>query len=112
MAELTPAAKSLYDSISGIVAQAKDKPKGSGFIDQSMQDRLKSMTTADMLALDPPSTEAGVWTNDAAFCMRLGCLLFGCSPESVREMPWQHYLFFTQIVAANFLRSMEGAIPS
>lgn len=110
--ELTPAAKALKERISAIMASAKSKPKGSGFIDADMQTALRGMTAADMLELEPPSTDAGIWTNDPGFCVRLGSRLFGCSPESVHELPWQHYLFFTQIVTANFIRSMEGVIPS
>lgn len=109
---LTPAAQQLHDRIAGILAKAKGKHNGGGFIAPELQDALCAMSTADMLALEPPSTESGVWTNDAGFCLRLGCHLFGASPESVHELPWQYYLLFTQIVTANFLRSMEGAIPS
>lgn len=110
--EMTPAAKALYEKISAIMAAAESKPKGSGFIDAGLQTALRGMTAPDMLELEPPAAEVGIWTNDAGFCLRLGARIFSCSPESVRELPWQFYLFFTQIVTANFIRSMEGAIPS
>ena len=110
--ELTPSARRLRDSISSILAESKGREEGRGFVDQGMQDMLKSMSAAQMLELSPPSVEAGLWTNDAGFCRRLGARLFGVSVESVDELPWQYYLFFVQIVTANFIKSMEVAIPS
>lgn len=110
---LTPSAQNLYNDISEILrASKKNKTPGEGFISQKLQDALRDMTAADMLALAPPSAETGVWTNDTGFCRRLGARIFGVSPESVNELPWQYFLFFVQIVNANFIRSMEGAIPS
>lgn len=108
---LTPPAKLLSDRISAIMRDSKSREKGEGLIVSDLQDALKGMTTADMLELSPPGTDAGIWTCDQGFCLRLGCKLFGVSPEAVHELPWAQYLFFTQIVSANFIRSMEGAIP-
>lgn len=109
---LTPPAKLLSDRISAIMRESKSRAKGDGFIVPDLQDVLKGMTTSDMLELSPPGVEAGIWTSDPGFCLRLGCRLFGVSPEAVHELPWAQYLFFTQIVSANFIRSMEGEIPS
>lgn len=110
--ELTPSAKQLQARISAILAESKKRPAGHGFADDAMQDALRGMTAAQMLELSPPSVEAGLWTNDSGFCRRLGALLFGVSVESVDELSWQYYLFFVQIVTANFIKSMEAAIPS
>lgn len=108
---LTPTAQALYDAINSILKAAKSRPKGSGYIDQALVEKLKSMTSADMLALDPPSVDAGIWTSDNDFCRRLGAVLFGVSPESVDELPWTHLIFFQQIVTANFIRCLEQATP-
>ena len=108
---MTPTAQALFSSLNAILTAAKGRPKGSAYIDQALQDKLKGMTSKDMLALDPPSVDAGIWTNDAGFCRRLGAYLFGVSPESVDELPWQHLIFFQQIVTANFIKSLEQAVP-
>jgi hypothetical protein len=108
---MTPPAQALFSSLNAILTAAKGRPKGSAYIDQALQDKLKGMTSKDMLALDPPSVDAGIWTNDAGFCRRLGAYLFGVSPESVDELPWQHLIFFQQIVTANFIKSLEAAVP-
>lgn len=108
---LTPSAQILMDKLKAILVAAKSRAKGLAYIDQGIQDALVSMTASDMLELDPPSVEAGIWTNDTAFCRRLGARLFGVSPESVDELPWQHLIFFQQIVTANFIRSLEQAVP-
>lgn len=109
--QLTPSAKALYDRISGILSAAKLK-KEDAFIDDALQSALMDMTTRDMLDLEPPSIDKGVWTNDSAFCIRLGSRIFGVSPESVEELPWQYYMLFTQITAANFLKSLGAATRS
>lgn len=108
---MTPPAQALLSALNSILTAAKSRPKGSAYIDQALQDKLKGMTSRDMLALDPPSVDAGIWTNDAGFCRRLGAYLFGVSPESVDELPWQHLIFFQQIVTANFIKSLEAAVP-
>lgn len=108
---MTPPAQALLSALNTILTAAKSRPKGSAYIDQALQDKLKGMTSKDMLALDPPSVDAGIWTNDAGFCRRLGAYLFGVSPESVDELPWQHLIFFQQIVTANFIKSLEQAVP-
>lgn len=110
--ELTPSAKRLQERILGIISSAESRPDGEKFIDPEIQEMLRGMTAAEMLKLRPPSAEAGLWTNDVGFCRRLGALLFGCSEESSDELPWQQYLFFTQIVNANFIKSLGAAIPS
>lgn len=112
MKELTPTARQLYDRISDIIAKSKGKKPGEGFIVSDLQNALQGMTASDMIALSPPSAEVGVWTADNGFNLRLACRLFGVSPESVQELPWQHYFVLTQIVSANFLRSMEEVMPS
>lgn len=109
--ELTPPAKQLQSRVIEIVSRSRGRQDGEGLIDDALQTALTSMCTKDMLDLSPPGTDVGIWTNDTGFCVRLGARIFGVSPESVRELPWQHYLFFTQIVAANFLRCMGVAIP-
>lgn len=108
---MTPPAQALLSALNAILTAAKSRPRGSAYIDQALQDKLKGMTSKDMLALDPPSVDAGIWTNDACFCRRLGAYLFGVSPESVDELPWQHLIFFQQIVTANFIKSLEAAVP-
>lgn len=108
---LTPSAQLLHDELSKILSSGKDKKKGDTFIDPHLQEKLKSMTAADMLALDPPTVDAGVWTSDPDFCNRLGAHLFGVSVESVRELSWQYLIFFQQIVTANFIRSLDEAAP-
>lgn len=110
--ELSPSAKQLQGRVIEIMQRSRGLPPGEGLIDDALQAGLTGLSTADMLKLSPPGTDSGVWTNDQGFCVRLGARIFGVSPESVNELPWQHYLFFTQIVAANFIRSMGGAIPS
>lgn len=112
MKELTPTAKQLHDRISAILAESKGKKPGEGFIIPELQVILQGMTAADMIELSPPSSEVGVWTSDNGFNLRLACKLFGVSPESVKELPWQHYLFLTQIVTANFIKCMEEVMPS
>ena len=109
--KLSPPAQNLRSSLDAILSAAKDRPKGFAYIDQVLQDKLKGMASKDMLALDPPSVDAGIWTNDAGFCRRLGAYLFGVSPESVDELPWQHLVFFQQIITANFIKSLEAAVP-
>lgn len=108
---MTPPAQALFGALNEILTAAKGRPKGSAYINQALQDKLKGMTTQGMLALEPPSVDAGIWTNDAGFCRRLGAYLFGVSPESVDELPWQHLIFFQQIVTANFIKSLESAVP-
>jgi hypothetical protein len=108
---LTPSAQSLLDRLNRILAEGKNRPKGTTYLCRDLQDALKAMTPKDMLELDPPSIEAGIWTNDAGFCKRLGARLFGVSPESVDELPWTHLIFFQQIVTANFIRCLEEAVP-
>lgn len=108
---LTPPAQVLLDKINRILAEGRNRPKGTTYLDKGLQEALKAMTTKDMLDLDPPSVEAGLWTNDADFCKRLGARLFGVSPESVDELPWTHLIFFQQIVTANFIWCLEEAAP-
>ena len=108
---LTPPAQQLLNRLNDILAKAKTKPKGSAYIDEALQVSLKGMTTADMLTLEPPTVDAGIWTSDPGFCRRLGARLFGVSPEAVDELPWTHTIFFQQIVTANFIRCLEEAVP-
>lgn len=108
---ISPPAQRLVDELNRILSAAKSRPKGVAYIDSGLQDTLKSMTSADMLELDPPSVDAGIWTSDPGFCKRLGARLFGVSPESVDELPWTHLIFFQQIVTANFIRCLEQAVP-
>lgn len=109
MSQLTPPAQGLVSAINRIVAGAKQKKKGTGFLDPGIQDKLKSMSAADMLNLDPPSTEAGLWTSDLDFCKRLGASVFGVSPETVDELPWTHLIFLQQVVTVNFIFCLEDA---
>lgn len=109
--KLTPPAQSLKNSIDVILVAAKSRPKAVGFIDDGLQKTLKGMTSADMLELDPPAVDAGIWTNDTDFCKRLGARLFGVSPESVDELPWTHLIYFQQIVTANFIKCLAEAAP-
>lgn len=106
--QLTPSAKLLYDRLCGIIANSEGK-KEEAFVDADLQSALMNLTTKDMLDMNPPPTECGVWTNDRDFCARLGARIFGVSPESAEELPWQYYLLFIQITAANFLKSL-GAV--
>ena len=109
--KLSPPAQNLKSSLDAILSAAKDRPKGSAYIEQSLQDTLKALSAKDMLAMDPPSVDAGIWTNDLDFCKRLGARLFGVSPESVDELSWQYLIYFQQIVTANFIRSLAEAAP-
>lgn len=108
---LTPSAKILADRIRQILAQGKEKKPGEKFHDDALKGALLAMTTQDMLELDPPGIEAGLWTNDYTFCRALGARLFGVSPESVDELPWTLNLFFRQIVAANFTACLAAEAP-
>ena len=109
--KMTPPAQNLKKAIDEILVAAKSRPKAVAFHRQELQDTLKGMTTADMLELDPPGADAGIWTNDTAFCKRLGARLFGVSPESVDELPWTHLIYFQQIVTANFIKCLAEAAP-
>lgn len=108
---MTPAAQRLVDAINSIIVNGRQKKKGESFIDAGLLDRLKSMSAADMLALDPPSVDAGLWVSDNGFCRRLGAYIFGVSPETVDELTWQHLIYFQQIVTVNFIRCLEAAAP-
>lgn len=108
---LTPSGQRLFDAVNAILIAAKTRPKGRSYIDQKLQEALKAMSASDMLELEPPSVEAGIWTSDPGFCKRLGARLFGVSPESVDELPWTHLIFFQQVVTANFIRCLEQAVP-
>lgn len=110
--ELTPSAKRLRERIRGILRASPTRKAGEKFIDDDVQSVLCAMTPAQMTELCPPSAEAGLWTNDNGFCRRLGAYVFGVPPEAVDELSWQELLYLIQIVTANFIKSLEGAIPS
>lgn len=108
---LTPSAKILADRIRQILIDTKNSAASTRFHDPDLMSALRAMTTQDMLDLDPPGIEAGIWTNDYGFCRRLGARLFGVSPESVDELPWTLNLYFRQIVTANFTDCLAEAVP-
>jgi len=107
MASQTPTADALSARLRAIMVA------GNNFIDDGLQARLRGLKPRDIDAIKPPSlAEAGgVWVNDAAFCRRLGALLFNVSDETVDDLSIHDYQIFHAAVFANFTDYMEHATP-
>jgi hypothetical protein len=107
MRSLSPTATALVAKIQEVVR----KTSGSGsMVCPDVQSLFEDMSPADFNALNPPPCSQGFFTDDAAFCARLGGHIFGASPETINELPLNYYNILLNVVSQNFLAFLGAAI--
>lgn len=100
----SPAAVTLTKELDEITRKAGES---ASLVSENILNVLQNMTPQDIEKLQPPKTSQGLWTDDTVFCKKLGCFLFGVSPETVNELDIGHYYVFLEVVSANFIRLLE-----
>lgn len=107
MRSLSPTATALVAKIQDIIR----KTSGSGsMVCPDVQALFEQMTPADFNKLNPPPCSNGFFTDDCAFCARLGGHIFEASPETVNELPLNYYNILLNVVSQNFLAFLGAAI--